>query len=74
MLFGLTRSEARVARLLALGRRSEEIADALFVSNTTVAFHLRNLFQKTGASRQSDLVALILAAGWTLPNFDEVGA
>jgi DNA-binding NarL/FixJ family response regulator len=68
MLFGLTRTEAKVARLLALGKRSEEVAEALFVSATTVAFHLRNLFQKTGVSRQSDLVALILAAGWTLPN------
>lgn len=71
MLFGLTRTEAKVARLLALGKRSEEVADVLFVSTTTVAFHLRNLFQKTGISRQSDLVALILAAGWTLPNLGE---
>ncbi|UFQ97182.1 response regulator [Pseudomonas wenzhouensis] len=68
MLFGLTRTEAKVARLLALGKRSEEVAETLFVSATTVAFHLRNLFQKTGVSRQSDLVALVLAAGWTLPN------
>ncbi|WP_052081031.1 response regulator [Pseudomonas sp. ML96] len=68
MLFGLTRTEARVAQLLAQGRRSDEVAGDLGVTNTTVAFHLRNLFQKTGATRQSDLVALILAAGWALPD------
>jgi DNA-binding NarL/FixJ family response regulator len=73
MLFGLTRTEARVAQLLAHGKRSEEVARELGVSNTTVAFHLRNLFQKTGAARQSDLVGLILAAGWALPDLAESG-
>lgn len=71
LLYGLTRSEAKVARLLALGRRSEEIATELEVSAATVAFHLRNLFQKTGVARQSDLVAQVLAAGWTLPALAE---
>lgn len=71
MLFGLTRSETRVAQLLARGLRSEDVADELDISTTTVAFHLRNLFQKTGATRQSDLVALILAAGWALPDLGQ---
>lgn len=74
LLFGLTPTEAKVARLLALGLRTEEVAERLFVSHTTVAFHLRNLFMKTGASRQSDLVALVLAAGWTLPQLTEADA
>lgn len=67
LLFGLTRSEARVARLMAQGIRSEAVAEALGVSVATVNFHLRNLFQKTGVTRQSELVAQVLAAGWTLP-------
>lgn len=74
LLFGLTRSEAKVARLLALGRRTEEVASELSVSAATVAFHLRNLFQKTGVTRQSDLIALILAVGWTLPDLHGVVA
>lgn len=61
-LFGLTPTEAEVARALAHGSRPEGIAETLDVSSTTVAFHMRNLFQKTGTHRQADLVALILSA------------
>lgn len=68
LLFGLTPSEARVARLLALGSRMSVIADELGVSVATVNFHLRNLFQKTSVTRQSDLVVKVLAAGWSLPD------
>ncbi|MBD9482229.1 response regulator [Pseudomonas sp. PDM14] len=67
-LFALTPSEAAVALLLAQGRRSEEVASELGVSSTTIAFHLRNLFSKTGAARQSDLVALVLSTGWAMPD------
>lgn len=67
LMFSLTPSEARVALLLAEGRRRDEVARELGVSASTVAFHLRNLFLKTGVSRQSDLVALVLVAGWSLP-------
>ena len=59
-LFGLTPTEAEVARALASGLRTDEIARDLAISATTVAFHLRNLFGKTGTHRQADLVALIL--------------
>jgi DNA-binding NarL/FixJ family response regulator len=68
LLFGLTRTEARVALLLAKGLRTEEVAGELGVSNSTVAFHLRNLFSKTGVTRQTDIVALVLAAGWSIPD------
>lgn len=60
-MFGLTPTEARVAALLTGGARSSDVADALSISPTTVSFHMRNLFQKTGTNRQIDLVALILA-------------
>lgn len=60
-LFALTPTEARVAASLARGARPAEVAQELGVSQTTVAFHMRNLFQKTGTHRQTDLIALILA-------------
>lgn len=60
-LFSLTPTEARVAAALAGGARASEVAADLNVSQTTIAFHMRNLFQKTGINRQTDLVALILA-------------
>ena len=60
-LFDLTPTEANVAALLSRGARPSEVADALGVSSTTIAFHIRNLLQKTGTNRQTDLIALILA-------------
>lgn len=60
-LFNLTPTEARVARLLASGLRPEEVARELGVAATTIAFHLRNVFAKTGTHRQADLVALLLS-------------
>lgn len=59
-LFGLTPTEAEVARALAHGRRTDQIAAELSISPTTVAFHLGNLFEKTRTRRQADLIALIL--------------
>jgi len=59
-LFGLTPAECQVAVHLAQGHRLEEIATRLEVSQTTVSYHMRNLFQKTGTNRQADLIALVL--------------
>ncbi|WNK19353.1 response regulator [Halomonas piscis] len=60
-LFDLTPTEARVAGALAGGARKADIAGELGISPTTVAFHMRNLFDKTRTHRQADLIALILA-------------
>lgn len=60
-MFELTPAEARVARHLASGLRPDEIALELGVAATTIAFHLRNVFAKTGTHRQADLVALLLS-------------
>jgi DNA-binding NarL/FixJ family response regulator len=70
-MFGLTPTEANVALLLAQGKRSEDVAQTLGVSATTVAFHLRNLFSKTSVTRQSELVALILSTGWAIPSLPD---
>lgn len=68
-LFGLTPAEAEIALLLTEGCRREEIAERLGISHTTVAFHMRNLFQKTDTNRQADLVAVILVGlGPILPD------
>lgn len=60
-LFGLTPTEARIAAALASNARTSELAADLGVSQSTIAFHMRNLFEKTGTNRQADLIALILA-------------
>ncbi|WP_173935145.1 response regulator transcription factor [Chelativorans sp. Marseille-P2723] len=58
--FELTNAEARVALALTEGKTLAEIAEAFSVSRTTVAYHLRNIFQKTGVNRQTELVAVLI--------------
>jgi len=60
-LFNLTPTEANVATAFAQGMRSVDIARQFDISPTTVAFHKRNLFEKTQTHRQADLVALLLS-------------
>lgn len=60
-LFDLTPTEVKVAGALASSARATNVAAKLGVSPTTISFHMRNLFQKTGTHRQADLIALILA-------------
>ena len=43
------------------GMTAEDTAEALGISEATVKIHLKNLFAKTGADRQSDLVRLAMA-------------
>ena len=65
-LFGLTPAEATVASQLARGRSIGEIAARHRLSLNTVRTHLKNIFAKTGISRQSQLIALILRSVATL--------
>lgn len=60
-LFQLTPTESRVAWAFAQGMRPDEIAEHFSISKTTVAFHKRNIFQKTHTNRQADLITLLLA-------------
>lgn len=58
-LHGLTRAEARLARLLASGRLLTEAAAEMGISLNTVRTQLKALFRKTGTARQTDLVSLL---------------
>lgn len=59
-LFQLTPAEARLADLLGSGTSLPEAAEILRVSRETVRTQLKIIFQKTGTSRQAQLVRLIL--------------
>lgn len=61
-MFGFTPTESLIAAGLAKGEKPAEIAASLNIAQTTVAFHIRNIFQKTGVSRQASLVALLLTS------------
>lgn len=61
-LYGLTPTEATLAMLLANGLTLDEAAVELSVSRNTARAHLRGVFAKTGVTRQSGLVRLILTS------------
>jgi len=61
-MFGLTRSEAMLATLLAQGMTLAEAAAKLQITHSTVRSYTKNLFGKVGVSRQAELVRLILTS------------
>jgi DNA-binding CsgD family transcriptional regulator len=59
--YRLTPSELRVLLAIVEAGGAPEVAELLGVSVSTVKSHLASLFNKTGASRQADLVKLVAA-------------
>jgi len=70
-LFGLSKAEARVAAGIAEGRRLTDIAQEFDVRMPTVRTQLRAVLKKVGASRQADLVRIVLALPPMLPTSAE---
>ena len=62
-LYGLTPAQAGVARELATGKSSKEVARALNVSPETVRSLTRDVDQKMRIHSQADLVRSILTLG-----------
>lgn len=54
----LSGRELQVLRLLADGRRNREIAEHLFVSETTIKAHLRNINVKLGTQSRTHAIAV----------------
>jgi DNA-binding CsgD family transcriptional regulator len=66
-LYGLTRREAAVAAKLADGKSVEDLAHELGISYETARTHLRRIFDKTGTSRQSELVSRLARMQYQQP-------
>jgi DNA-binding CsgD family transcriptional regulator len=63
--YKLTPSELRVLLAVVEVGGVPEVAETLGIAGTTVRFHMRQLFAKTGTHRQADLVKLV--AGFANP-------
>jgi len=65
-MYRLTRAEARVAMLVAQGRETNEIAEALKVQPNTVRMHLKGVYAKTGVRGRAELVRLVARSSTTV--------
>lgn len=59
ILYNFTPAETRVVELIVSGKAPADIADRLGISLATVRTHLARVFDKTGCSRQAELVAMV---------------
>jgi len=67
-LFGLTPAVAKLAAALAAGRTLAEHAEEASITRGTARWHLKELFARTGTSRQAELVRLLLGGIAQLPS------
>lgn len=56
----LSPRQREILALVAAGRTSKEIASALGISESTVNWHLTNVFERLGASSRAEAVALAM--------------
>jgi DNA-binding CsgD family transcriptional regulator len=62
MATDLSPRQREILALVAAGRTSKEIASALGISESTVNWHLANVFVRLGASSRAEAVALAIRA------------
>ncbi len=61
----LSDRELDVLRLMSAGKTNPEISDDLSISESTVKFHINNIFSKLGVSDRTQAVVLAIKRGMT---------
>ncbi len=62
-VFDLTEREQEILELLVDGLANRQIAETLYVSESTVKFHVSNIFSKLGVSSRTEAVSRALQDG-----------
>ncbi|MGH3243344.1 MAG: response regulator transcription factor [Spirillospora sp.] len=70
-LGALTERELDVLRLMARGASNREIADRLFLAETTIKTHIGTLFTKLGARDRAAAIVFAYDAGLVQPVTDQ---
>jgi len=65
--YGLSAREREVARLVALGASTGEVARELVISPWTVQDHLKAIFDKVGVRSRADLTRRVMGAAGAPP-------
>jgi DNA-binding CsgD family transcriptional regulator len=70
----LTPQQERVLELSAEGLTYREIGSRLFISESTVRFHMQKLKAKFNARTKTELIARAIRSGAMAPAAEDVGA
>ena len=57
--YSLTEREAEILQQLAQGRSNSDMANAMFISESTVKTHLHHIYQKFGVHKRKELEEII---------------
>ncbi len=61
--FGLTRRELEVLTLVAAGRTNRQIAESLFISESTAGVHVSNILGKLGVAGRTEAAGIAIRLG-----------
>lgn len=67
----LTERELEILRLLAEGLTDREIGERMYISVTTVRYHVNNLIGKTGMKSRTELAVNAVQSGITVPGISD---